>query len=192
MRTDSEVVQAYYASQQQYSARESIGRVRGKPIVSMRNASPKGFVVDPQLVASNAASVAWPVREGYRDAAIVVDRATLGARRYRLPGEVDEEGFVFHIITWRNDHLLLIYRGDHHLYICTIHDLRVSHIAVHGESYRLLPEAVTFQEYGRDAAVDRYSIPQLQPIDRLSEEEARALGIFPLSVDDPMHEQHVP
>lgn len=174
MRTDSEVVQAYYASQPPHAAREGIGRVPDKRIVS------------------NAASVAWPVREGHRDAILIVDRATLSARRYRLPGEADEEGFVFHVITWRNDHLLLVYRGDHHLYICTIHDLRVAYIAVHGESYRLLPEAVTFQEYGRDAAVHRYGIPQLLPIDRLSEEEAGTLGILPLSVDDPAHEQHRP
>jgi hypothetical protein len=165
--------------------------MRGKLIVSVPDALPNGLAIDPDRIVSNATSVAWHVREGYRDVVIVVDRATLSARRHKLPGEADEEGFQFAVITWRNDHLLLIYRGDHYLYICSIHDLRVSYIAVHGETFRLLPKAVTFGEYGRDAAVHRYSLPQLQPIDRLSEAEARTLGILPLSVDDPAHEQHL-
>lgn len=73
--------------------------------------------------------------------------------------------------------------GDHGcFYIQSIENNTSKKIFIRGDAVRVFEKFATFQQYGRNEPVYKFTIPGLLITDQYSEEEARLLDIMPVGL----------
>jgi hypothetical protein len=149
-------------------------------------------VVVREWIAPGKDHLAWIVGP-IAERAVILDRATGAGWTWEMDGVADEEGFTLYTFAWIDGHLIGVYLGDHHLYLTSLRDRRVTVRTIHGDAVRVLPDRITVQEYGPgEPPVRVFALPGLEALDTLSMAEAKAQGIAPYCLEYHPEHNHYP
>jgi hypothetical protein len=80
-------------------------------------------------------------------------------------------------MAWHGERLVMVYREKHHTYACSATAEEEVRLVQAADNWRVVGLALEFSLW-RSAQVERLSLPGLEPLPPLSEEEARETGLL--------------
>ena len=84
------------------------------------------------------------------------------------------------LLEWYKDHLVFIYTEKHDTYICSVRNSHVRTFNFHGNRMERNKDLIFFRGHEDESAiVRRLRIPELEEMELMNEQEARAAGFVP-------------